>query len=172
MKQTGFKKKNYVWNRKQELTRSPFYTLKKSSFKKYKPLTPRKILDGLVSKCVRLGSADKEGMVLCVTCGRSFHWKVIQCGHFQKRGNTSTRYDLKNLGPQCEDCNCFKDGENELFAKFIDEFYGPGTADMLRAQARQIERYYPYQQEIEKWKGVYKKLLEDRGIEYDSNYQM
>lgn len=162
MKRTkGFKNKYSPLKRSTGLKPSPFYTLKKSSFKK-KPLTPKQQLDSIVSKCVRMGSADERGMVFCVTCGNQFHWTQIHCGHFQKRGNTSTRYDIKNLGPQCEDCNCLRDGENELFAKFIDEFYGAGTADMLRAKAREIERYFPYEEEIAKWTAVYKKLVEDR----------
>lgn len=162
MKRTPFKNKYSQLKRTTGFKPSPFYSMKKSSFKKSTPLTPKKILDNLVSKCIRLGSADQQGMVNCITCGNLFHWKDIQCGHFQKRGNTSTRYDVQNLGPQCEECNCLKDGENELFAAFIDKFYGPGTADKLRAKAREIERYFPYEEEIAKWKEVYKKLVEEK----------
>ncbi len=168
MKRTGFKNKYSPLKRNVGLKPSPFYSMKKSGFKKFKPLTQKQQLDSIISKCIRLGAADKDGMVPCATCGTLVHWTEIQCGHFQKRANTSTRYDIKNLAPQCEDCNCFKDGENEVFAEFIDKFHGAGTADMLRAQARQIERYFPYEEEIQKWNEVYKKLVEQREsqIEY------
>lgn len=162
MKTSGFKNKYSPLKRNASFKPSPFYSMKKSSFKKNKPLTPRQQLDSIVSKVVRLGSADEQGFVLCVTCGHKVHWSQIQCGHFQKRANTSTRYDIKNLGPQCEECNCFKDGENELFAAFIDAFYGEGTADKLRVQAREIMKNFPYEEEIIKWTEVYKKLVEEK----------
>lgn len=160
MKQTGFKIKFSSLRRTTGFKKSPFYSLKRSSFKKNSELTPKKKLDNIVSKCIRLAAADNQGIVQCVTCNKYFHWKNVDCGHFQKRGNTSTRYDPKNLGPQCKDCNRLRDGENDLFAEFIDKHHGEGTAEMLRAKAREIERYYPYEEEIEKWTQIYKQLVE------------
>lgn len=124
--------------------------------------TPQQILDGIVSKVVRIGSADDKGMVRCATCPAIKHWKEMQCGHYQKRGNLATRYDMRNLAPQCEDCNCFYDGEEKKFAEFIDRFYGDGTAKALKIQAREIMHNYPYDQEIIKWRAVLNRLLLDR----------
>jgi hypothetical protein len=168
MKSNGFKNKYSALLRKTPLRaktgfkqiKSPF--MKRSAFKTHKPLSIKQKLDAIVSKCVRLGSADENGMVYCVTCSMQFFWKEIHCGHFQKRGNTSTRYDIRNLAPQCETCNCFNDGENEKFAVFIDTFYGPGTAELLKIETRRICRYFPYEQELEKWNLVYKKLVEEK----------
>ncbi len=107
------------------------------------------------------------GMVFCVTCCVRKHWKEMQCGHFQKRGNLTTRYDMKNLGVQCRTCNCFNDGEEDKFAEFIDSFYGPGTAESLRVKARQIIHDFPYEQEIIKWSAVLEKIVEkNNGIEF------
>lgn len=149
------------------LKRTPFKStgsiLKRSAIRKAPP-TNQKTLDAIVSKVVRLGSANTQGFVRCATCPAVKHWKEMQCGHFQKRGNLMTRYDMQNLAPQCEDCNCFKDGEQEVFAKFIDNFYGPGTADSLRAKADQVCYDFPYDQEIIKWSAVLKRLLEERSL--------
>ena len=163
MKQTGFKTKYSSLSRRIGFKRSPFFSMKKSSFKKFKPLTSKQTLDNLVSKCVRLMAADKEGFAQCVTCKLFFFWTEMDCGHFQKRANTTTRYDLKNLGPQCKNCNRHNGGENELFAEFVDKHHGAGTADILRAKARQEERYYPFEEEIKKWKEIYQKLVAERG---------
>lgn len=150
------------------MIRSPFQKHLKRSTIQRKPPSQKEILDSIVSRVIRLGSADDNGMVLCVTCGKKFHWSVIQCGHFQKRGNMSTRYDMKNLAPQCEECNCFNDGENDKFADFIDSFYGIGTADSLREQAHVTTHDFPYQQEIMKWSAVLQTLvdLKSNQIEY------
>lgn len=137
-------------------------SLKRSSIKRKKELTPQQTLDSIVSKVIRLESSDTNGMVQCVTCKRYFNWQIIQCGHFQRRGNLSTRYEQKNLGPQCEECNCYNDGENELFALFIDEFHGEGTAEKIRHQARQMVFDFPYQEEIIKWSERLQKLLVER----------
>ena len=130
--------------------------------RKKKELTPRQILDSIVSKVVRLGSADENGMAICCTCEQAFHWTEIQCGHFQKRANTATRYDPKNLAAQCEICNCFNNGEEEKFAQFIDDYYGPGTADELRAKARTVVDDFPYEQEIAKWSQILDHMMNSK----------
>lgn len=155
------------------LKRSNSLSLKKTPLKndykrKQKPPTDQKKLDAIVSKVVRLGSADFQGMVVCVTCLSVKHWKEIQCGHFQRRQHLATRYLLKNLASQCEDCNCFQDGQEEKFAEFIDSFYGKGTADELRKKSQEIIYDFNYKEEIEKWQQVLNNLLESKAnqIEY------
>lgn len=141
--------------------------LKRSPMKKSKD-TPRKELDDIVSKVIRLGAADYDGMVQCITCPNVHHWKDMDCGHFQKRDNTSTRYDLKNLAPQCKVCNQNNEGEMEKFAEYIDRIYGKGTAESLEKQAREISKNYPYAQEITRWTNLYNKLTEGtKEINYD-----
>lgn len=147
------------------LKRTPFKstgsTLKRTSIHKAPP-TKQKTLDSIISKVVRLGSANENGFVKCATCPVVKHWKEMQCGHFQKRGNLMTRYDMQNLAPQCEDCNCFNDGMEKEFAEFIDGFYGSGTAETLRVKAQHVCYDFPYEQEIIKWKAVLNNLLESR----------
>lgn len=86
----------------------------------------------------------------------------MDCGHYQKRGNTSTRYDPRNLGIQCKSCNSPNDGDgrpNE-FAAYIDMTYGEGVAEELRALARKIEYDYPYEEMIAMWSEKLKVLVE------------
>ena len=43
----------------------------------------------------------------------------------------NTRYNLRNLLPQCKKCNRFQGGKSRLFGKKIDLIWGNGTADEM-----------------------------------------
>ncbi len=168
MKQTGFLK------RYTPLKAKSGFKVKYSSLQAKTPLkrakwslqphpTPQSELDSIVSKVVRLLHADSQGMVQCVTCPVILYWMNIQCGHFQKRGNLSTRYYIYNLGPQCEDCNCFHDGRQKEFAKYIDNRYGSGVAVYLEDKAKEVVQGFDYQTEIANWSAKLSALVEKRG---------
>ncbi len=141
-------------------------TLKRSWMKK-PPMTEKRILDMIVSETVRRTYADKEGYVKCSTCSTVKHWKYMQCGHFQRRGHMATRFDFRNLAPQCEECNEHYDGRPKEFAIFIDEVHGPGTATYLKQQAQAIVHDFNYEQEQIKWEGLLSLLVEaNLSIEY------
>lgn len=111
-------------------------------FKKRPPKTTERQklvhkLDDLFSEYIRLRNADEKGNVRCITCGDQYHWRDVQCGHYVKRGNASTRYHLKNCGEQCGTCNCANDGMEEAHKEYIDRTYGEGTADMLERLGRE-----------------------------------
>lgn len=56
-------------------------------------------------------------------------------GHFMPRQHQSTRFDAKNTGVQCVECNTFHEGRQWDFGQYIDETYGEGTADEIRNKA-------------------------------------
>jgi hypothetical protein len=89
-------------------------------------------VDIAFSEYIRLRNADSEGMVHCITCQDRHHWTDVDCGHFVKRGNHSTRWHLMNSGEQCRLCNSTTDGKEDDHAEYIDKTYGHGTADKLR----------------------------------------
>lgn len=74
------------------------------SSSKTKRKTLIKQLDDVCSKICRLSEADKIGKVSCYTCGRRYHWKDMDCGHWIKRGKFATRWELDNVRPQCHRC--------------------------------------------------------------------
>lgn len=143
-------------------------SLKRTRFIQSIPNNPQAILDRVVSEVVRRSAADSSGIATCVTCGGRAHWRRMDCGHFQLRGNLTTRYNYKNLGAQCRGCNRFNEGENEKFAEFIDAIYGVGTAEALEAEARLIAHDFPFEAEIEKWSEKLKTLVErqEKEIQY------
>ena len=87
--------------------------------------------DTMCSLVVRRSAADRGGIVYCVTCHKPMHWTECDCGHFVKREVKQTRYDLRNLGPQCTRCNHFKNGEEGLFAQYIIHKYSTEVLDEL-----------------------------------------
>jgi hypothetical protein len=86
----------------------------------------KKRLDGKFSKYARLSRAVNETCT-CVTCGRPFHWKDCDAGHFHRRGLIWLRYDIRNVWPQCTNCNRRHDGKLNLFAGFILKELGQET---------------------------------------------
>lgn len=110
-------------------------------------------LDIEFSQCVRLMHSDQDGIASCITCGDKHHWTDLDCGHFVKRGNKSTRWDLKNCGPQCRLCNSTHDGKEDEHAEYIDNKYGIGTADLLRKTGKEVEKFTEHELE-----GMYQEL--------------
>ncbi len=95
------------------------------------------ICDDLFSLVVRFGSADRIGNVVCVTCGAQLHWTMVDAGHFQVRDLKPTRFDEKNVNPQCKDCNGKRrSGEQFKHGVWIDRRWGTGTAHKLAIEAK------------------------------------
>lgn len=99
-----------------------------------KRLTAR--LDKYFSEYVRRRDADKNGVVRCCTCNTPHHWKDIDAGHFVSRDRKATRWDKKNVHPQCQYCNRFRSGEQHKHGLYIDKRYGAGTAQQLQDISR------------------------------------
>lgn len=119
---------------KPEKVLKPKYNLKTETAKKKTKSfvgTQIKILDALFSVYVRSSGADKNGYVKCVTCPKKLPWKQMDCGHCYSRKSYAIRWDLKNCGPQCKECNQVNDGEHEKFKEYINKKYGPETTGML-----------------------------------------
>lgn len=82
------------------------------------------VLDSVFSEFIRLSGADYRGFNKCFTCGKTMHWKELQCGHFVSRRHMSLRFDPKNCKPQCNDCNCTKSGNLEVYRKRLEIEFG------------------------------------------------
>lgn len=96
-----------------------------------------KKLDVVFSKYIRLSSADSRGMCTCVTCGRQYHWKNIQAGHFMSRKHYSTRWDENNVFAQCCGCNMFKQGEQYKYSLFL----GSELANDLYLKSKELKKF-------------------------------
>jgi hypothetical protein len=86
-----------------------------------------KELDAVFSQYIR-HSRSKNGICTCITCGREYEIKKIQCGHFMSRQYMSIRWDERNVATQCYGCNVMHSGRQYEFSLKIgkelsDELY-------------------------------------------------
>jgi len=95
--------------------------------------------------------------VQCFTCGVWKHWKTVDAGHFQSRAKFSTRWDERNVRPQCKSCNGFRSGEQYRFARNLDAEYGEGTAMEIEALSNTTRKYSV--EELEALIDVYNRRL-------------
>ena len=91
----------------------------------------KKKADQVFSQYIRLRDADSNGYLDCITCGREYHWKQAQAGHFVSRKVSLLRFDEQNVNGQCVGCNMFKGGEQYAYSRALDMKYGVGTAEKL-----------------------------------------
>jgi len=124
-----------------------------------KKLTRNKLikkLDTIFSRWVRLSNSVNE-ICTCVTCGKESHWKEIQAGHFISRKHYSTRWDERNVKPQCVGCNVFKYGEQYKFSLFL----GVKLSKALSLQSNEIRKFSSNELEdmIEKYTERFNKLV-------------
>lgn len=101
--------------------------------------------------------ADPDtGLVVCISCGKKFHWTALELGHFIGRSYHSTRFFNRNCHGQCSPCNraqCGKKGfsgfgwrgkrpfGNTVLAKHkrsLIALYGPGVVDFLNRKSQEI----------------------------------
>lgn len=88
-----------------------------------------KKLDRVFSEYVRRMNADEGGTVSCVTCGKLMHWKECHASHFVKRQHRATRWDERNVHPQCPRENVYMGGSQDLMALYILNEYGAEALD-------------------------------------------
>ena len=104
-----------------------------------------KELDALVSRFVRLSAADQNGICTCYTCGHKVHYKNIHAGHYVSRFYKATRWDLRNVKPQCMMDNLWKRGDPVVFRENLVRDYGEAVVKELEASrhiSRKMEREY------------------------------
>lgn len=109
--------------------------------------------DQLFSQVVRRSNADPNGNCKCITCGIIQHWKLMDAGHYESRKHNETRYDRRNVFPQCRTCNRFEEGRKYEFGKFLVERFGPGIIDELRVAAHKVKQF-----KVDELKELIKKL--------------
>lgn len=108
----------------------------------YKPTERQKKIkkvDDVFSLFIRHRDS-KDGYGYCCTCGMIITIKKAQCGHFMSRRHLSTRWDEKNCGYQCFDCNIKNQGKQYQFGIYIDKRWGKGTAEMLMIKSKNISK--------------------------------
>lgn len=105
-------------------------------------------LDDVFSKFIRLRDSDDNGYGRCISCGKVFHWKDADCGHYITRDHMSTRWDERNCSLQCKHCNRFQSGNMAEYTKGLMKKYGPEILDILIAKKYTTSHISEFEAEI------------------------
>lgn len=97
-------------------------------------------LDIIFSRYIRQKDADKNGFVVCVTCGVIGQWRDFQCGHFIPRAHLYTRFSELNCHVQCPTCNELKRGNIPAYSKYLERTR-PGSVEILLEQGHTVYKY-------------------------------
>lgn len=97
-------------------------------------------LDAIFSRYIRHKYADKEGLVECYTCGSKEPVEMMQNGHYIPRGHMFLRWDERNCRPQCDICNCMKNGNLPKYTTRLEQDY-PGITDILMEESRMVYKW-------------------------------
>jgi len=65
-----------------------------------------KYLDNAFSIYTRLEHTDEYGIGYCYTCNKRITYKSAECGHYVRRKEMATRWNVNNGKIQCNHCNC------------------------------------------------------------------
>lgn len=109
-------------------------------------LTPKeKKLDRVFSKWVRYTNANRQGLVQCVTCRKLGDPKNFHAGHFIDRTYKCTRWDERNVHPQCVSCNTFHEGQKDEYALYLIKRYGESILEELNRLKHSICKFDDFQ---------------------------
>lgn len=119
------------------------------------------------SRYIRLFfSFESDGVLLgkCYTCGKIGSITSFDCGHFQRRGSKTTRFDPSNARIQCRKCNYFRSGEFEKFEINLIKEIGQEQVDYLKQLSQEIgeDNELFYREQAAKYRKLFKQLLIDR----------
>jgi hypothetical protein len=110
-----------------------------------KAATIKRELWKVFSEYIRRKDADHSGYVSCVSCGKTDHWREMDCGHYLRNsernkqlGGNELWYDTRNFAPQCHYCNRF-DGEQA--GKVWGEKMGADIGGELRYRREQAKKW-------------------------------
>lgn len=65
----------------------------------------------------------------------------MDAGHYISRSHMATRYDERNVHPQCVPCNRFQEGSRPAYAQYLIAEYGPEIIDDLVKLGNTIKQF-------------------------------
>jgi hypothetical protein len=90
-----------------------------------------------IKLCNIVTKSNTEHYCKCVTCGAVVQWSKIHGGHYVNASRMATRYDERNVHPQCYQCNSQKEGNCGAYTLFLVDKYGEGVIRELQNKSRQ-----------------------------------
>jgi hypothetical protein len=115
--------------------------MKKKKKKKRSVKSTKHRADNIFSELIRRSNLDVDGMCRCITCGCTDVWQNMDAGHYEGRRHNNTRFDKRNVAPQCRVCNRWAEGRKYEFGVYLVKTYGKGIIDELRQAAHVTRRF-------------------------------
>lgn len=167
MKQLKFSKKSQLKHQAFE-DQGQYRSVK---VKKVKKSVLKKKAWSVVSRYVRITSADADGNCQCYTCEKVYPWKKMQAGHGIGGRNNAVLFDLRLIRPQCVGCNIFARGRYQVFIPRLITELGAKVFMKMAEDANRIVKYTD-----EDYKNIIKKYTIDpsdpNGLDIDNNHEI
>jgi len=104
--------------------------------------------------CIR--TTGTRQWALCITCGKRYHMKVLQAGHFIPGRHNAMLFSEKGTHAQCYNCNINLKGNTLEYRRQIIRLYGEGADEELERLDQEVRQYkrqdYIDLKELYKWK--------------------
>ncbi len=89
--------------------------------------------------CLRTTGCSSWG--LCVSCGKRYHFKLLQAGHFLPGRHNATLFYERGCHAQCFYCNMRLYGNTLSYMDALIKLYGEGIIEELRENDKIIKKF-------------------------------
>ena len=89
--------------------------------------------------CLKTTGCSSWG--LCITCGKRYHFKLLQAGHFISGRRNNNLFNRTGCHAQCYNCNINLKGNTLVYRRKIIEMYGEGYDEVLEQQDKVIKKF-------------------------------
>jgi len=97
----------------------------------------------------RMRDADSDWNCKCVTCGKIWHYKTMDWGHWMSRLHKKTMLDERNIHPQCSICNRNNYWERKKYKDYMIHRYWWEVVNYLESW-----KWKPYRYEREELNAI------------------
>jgi len=89
--------------------------------------------------CLRTTNCASFG--LCITCGKRYHFKLLQAGHFIPGRHNANLFSEDGTHAQCYNCNINLKGNTLEYRRQIVSLYGEGKDVELEEIDKEIKKF-------------------------------
>ena len=105
----------------------------------------KKELWGIFSQYIRMRdgllTTGSTEWAFCITCGKRYHFKMLQAGHFIAGRGSGNLFSERGVHAQCYNCNINLKGNTLEYRRRVIKLYGEGVDTELENEARQLKKY-------------------------------
>ncbi len=94
---------------------------------------------------------------LCFSCGKRYHIKLLQAGHFIPGRHNANLFSERGVNAQCYNCNINLKGNTLQYRRQLIGYYGKGADEELELEARVTKKFTI--QELEELREIYRKKI-------------